>query len=56
MRWNGSIHPNEQAIENFPNDQPLPERIEFPITSGADCSSAQCVTVGNQLYLVSAAP
>ncbi len=55
MRWNGSVHPNEQAIENFPNGEPLPERIEFPIPSGADCSSAPCVQVGNQLYLVSAA-
>jgi hypothetical protein len=56
MRWNGSIHPNEQTIENFPNGEPLPEQIEFPIPSSADCISARCVVVGNRLYLVSDAP
>jgi hypothetical protein len=56
MRWNGAIQPNEQTIENFPNSEPLPEQLEFPIPSGGDCTSAICVMVGNQLYLVATAP
>jgi hypothetical protein len=54
MRWNGAIQPNEQAIENFPSDEPLPEQIDFPIPSGADCTSAACVSVGDRVYLVPA--
>jgi hypothetical protein len=56
MRWNGAIEPNEQTSENFPNGERLPERLEFPLPSGADCTSAACVLVGNRLYLVAAAP
>jgi hypothetical protein len=56
MRWNGSIHPNEQTIENFPNGEPLPEQLEFPLPSSADCTTARCVVVGNRLYLLSDAP
>jgi hypothetical protein len=56
MRWNGSVEPSEQASENFPNGEPLPERLEFPIPSGADCTSATCVVVGDRLYLLAAAP
>jgi hypothetical protein len=56
MRWNGAIHPNEQTIENFPNGESLPEQLEFPIPSSADCTSAHCVVVGNRLYLVSEQP
>lgn len=52
MRWNGATQPNEQTIETFPNGEPLPERIEFPLPSGADCTNAACVAVGNRLYLV----
>jgi len=54
LRWNGSIEPNELAIENFPNGEALPERLEFPIPSGADCSTAPCVIVGERLYRVAA--
>lgn len=53
MRWNGAIQPNEQTIENFPNGEPLPDQIEFPIPTGADCTSARCLTVGNRLFLLS---
>jgi hypothetical protein len=56
MRWNGSVEPSEQVSENFPNGEPLPERLEFPIPSGADCTNAPCVTVGNRLYLLAATP
>jgi len=56
MRWNGSIDPQEQTLENFPNGEPLPEQIEYPIPSSADCTSARCVVVSNRLYLVSNAP
>jgi hypothetical protein len=55
-RWNGTLYPNEQTNESFPSGEPLPERLEFPIPSGADCTSATCVTVGNRLYLLAAAP
>lgn len=54
MRWNGVTFPNEQTPESFPNGQPLPEQLEFPLSSGADCTSAACVLVGNRLYLVAA--
>jgi hypothetical protein len=56
MRWNGAIEPSEQTSENFPNGERPPGPIEFPLPSGADCASAECVTVGNRLYLLSAAP
>ncbi|HTV18580.1 MAG TPA: hypothetical protein VMG12_07920 [Polyangiaceae bacterium] len=55
MRWNGAIEPSEQTAENFPDGEPLPETIEFPIASGADCTSATCVTVGNRIYLLAGA-
>ena len=55
MRWNGAIEPSEQTLENFPADEPLPEQIEFPLPSGADCGSAPCVSVGNRLYLLAGA-
>jgi hypothetical protein len=56
MRWNGAIYPNEQTLENFPNGEPLPEQIEFPIPSGANCTGSRCVVVGDRLYLLSNAP
>jgi hypothetical protein len=56
MRWNGSVEPREFESENFPNGAPLPDRLEFPIPSSADCTTARCVIAGERLYLVSAAP
>jgi hypothetical protein len=56
MRWNGSVEPREVESENFPNGAPLPDRLEFPIPSSLDCSTARCVLAGERLYLVSAVP
>jgi len=56
MRWNGAVQPSELAAENFPSDLPLPERLEFPLPSGGDCTTASCVIVGERLYLIPTAP
>ena len=52
LRWNGAIEPSELSIESFPNGEPLPDQIEFPIPGGADCTTAACLVVGDRLYLV----
>jgi hypothetical protein len=56
MRWNGAVDPNESGVENFPNADPPPDSIEFPLASGADCTTSRCAIVGDRLFLVSPAP
>jgi hypothetical protein len=56
MRWNGAVEPNEFKAENFPDGVPPPDAIEFPIPSGADCTTSRCAIVGERFYLVSPAP
>ena len=52
MRWNGSVRPNELSSQNFPNDAPAPDQLEFPLPSGADCTTSACVLVDHRLYLL----
>jgi hypothetical protein len=52
MRWNGAVEPDEYSVEYFPDSNPPPDSIEFPIPSGADCTTSRCAIVGERLYLV----
>lgn len=56
MSWNGAVDPGEQSAENFPNGLPMPERIEFPLPGGEDCTVAACLVVGPRLYLIASVP
>lgn len=55
VRWNGSVFPAEVNAQSFPNDAPPPDQLEFPLPSGADCSTAPCVLVDHRLYLIQSA-
>jgi len=52
IRWNGSVLPSESSGESFPNAAPLPDSLEFPLPSGADCTTASCILIDDRLYLL----
>ena len=51
-RWNGTVLAAEADARSYPNDAPLPDQLEFPLPSGADCATASCVLVDRRLYLL----